>query len=857
MTLRASCLLGTSLLALGLGVVPERTYAADHELCTEYATQALEQYRRAQELGCPGLNYPVWSMDFHHHYDWCRTASEEEVLAGGRLRADTLASCQPQTGQGTIVGVAPMADAAEAARVLMQQPCLDYAARAVAQQRENLRRGCGFIGPQWNAEPHDHFEWCTRGDNHLRAESELHARQAALETCAERAREAGRLQPEPEAPRDRPGVPRLQVLDGTGFPGGPLMLGAVEAATSAQFDCGELRDSLVAMVHGGGLARAANGALHWQPAAPAPDPADPRLRFIVEQGADANDLNAQIAAALDLHRTVRTSALATEFRAAAPATDRLAAVTGTLSASLQPSELLRYERLRSGAGLQMDGGPPAAPSLGAQPGLGDLSRATSARIGQVCSLVDPGEGAPRIGTKLWEGGYAFVLGSGFGWQTGEVYLEYEACGGSAAGHCEDLRLSGQRPPIQRVRLQPISRFAWSDRLVGVRLPAALPSNVLAGVAGPRLLLRAAESGSFVVSPPVELAYASPHVWTVKTDSGVDPGGLVLDGQWAQWTDPRAWGHEIFWLWSQKIVQGAGWVRIDCEGCPKGRRVRSAHLFGPGDNVYIYGQGFGHRPGRILLTDDDPTAPGASPQSLRPALTLVPGGSDWWRDDRIHVRVPPSEPAPNGRRFPQLVIVDERGRWISGGFGLAFAPEMAIKFVSGDSWLELGTGEDDSTVLAPDHSSMIIRHPTGGCDSFLGVPTDTNESGADLFFYGGRPGGEIRVISAEFAQLDPSVSEIDFLVKWGAGVVSAVATGGPVGLLKHLLTQALEGGLRALGGDSGAYGIDPGKPDWLNAGDPRAAVSWTNTCVGLYQNQPLEYSVRFVVSGPRHLLYPGH
>ena len=38
--------------------------------------------------------------------------------------------------------------------------CRNYARNAVAQQRENVRRGCGFSGLRWHREWGIHRQWC-------------------------------------------------------------------------------------------------------------------------------------------------------------------------------------------------------------------------------------------------------------------------------------------------------------------------------------------------------------------------------------------------------------------------------------------------------------------------------------------------------------------------------------------------------------------------------------------------------------------------------------------------------------------------------------------------------------------------
>ena len=69
-------------------------------------------------------------------------------------------------------------------------------------------------------------------------------------------------------------------------------------------------------------------------------------------------------------------------------------------------------------------------------------------------------------------------------------------------------------------------------------------------------------------------------------------------------------------------------------------------------------------------------------------------------------------------------------------------------------------------------------------------------------------------------------------------------------------MALTSGLRSLAGDNGAFYIYPQKVNWSDASDPRALVEWENTCTGPNADQTIKYSARFILSGPKHLLYPG-
>lgn len=829
----ASAFASTTAIAL-----TDQSLAASDDFCKEYAADALSKYEEAQELGCPELKYPVWSTDFDHHYNWCRTVSEAEALAGGRIRTDALDQCRVNAKVST-------ADIPETATGVDNiSPCAAYAESAVAQQEENLERSCGFVGPQWNANRDDHYNWCVRGENIKFAEGQRAARQQALDKCAATAKESG-TSPTGGTRFEPPTPPALSFVDGAAFPGGTLMIDAVRATIALEPDCDDLRASLVSMIHGGGFAHATDGSYNWSAAEPATlSLDDSRVTKITND--NRLDLNAQIKGFTKLHKNLRVAQLSSEFQATALSRQKLEAVTRALSANLRSDRLAKFKDLKQAE----TGAVSASP---ARPNIADVSKAKAmARINSVCALAD--SDSKNTGTMLWEDGYVFLLGRNFGTTPGIVELQYTACGGDKSQSCEDRRMSGQPLPTNAIRLQPISQFAWADSLIGLKLPSILPKDLTAGVAGPRITIRPA-GGAVVSSPPVTLNYIAPHVWTLKTDSGFDPGGLALDGHWVHWQDPKAVRHEIFWLWSQKLVQGAGLIRINCEGCPKGKRLQAAHLASPGDNIYIYGDGFGDKPGRIFLTYKDPTTPGFTVKTAASDIPVVAGEANWWRDDRIHIRILAATPPPAHRTFPSLVIIDNKGRWVSGRYGLSFAPEMAVKVVSGKTWFDLGTGEDDAFVAAPDNSAMIVSHPTGGCASLGPIPIDTNERGDDDYFYKARPPAGVKVISAEFAHLDPEVSDSEYFSQWAKGMANAAAKSGIPGLFLHAASEAVESMLRSLGGDQGAFSIYPRKSNWKDADDPRAYVSWINTCMGPYANKTLNYSARFVLVGPKHILYP--
>ncbi len=648
-------------------------------------------------------------------------------------------------------------------------------------------------------------------------------------------------------------VPGAKVVDLSVFSGGMLMVDAIRAATERQPDCNDLSASMSAMMNGGNYARMDSGSLEWRPAGQTKlSLKDARIQSII--ASSKGDLNAQIRGFTDLHNKIRKSKLISEFKAAPSIDQKIAALVNSVSDNLHPDKFNRLEQMKlikSSAGSKT-----TDVSRMKQKGMADPSMATAARILEVCSMRKKTSKTPEKDKVLWEKGYAFLLGKNFGWEAGDIYLDYTDCGGTQGG-CEDLRFSGQPIPVKRLRLELISKSAWSDRLIGIKIPGDLPLSLvnMSVGQGVKIWVRPAKSQSAVPSPLVRFKRIEPDVTTIKTDSGFDPGGLILYGNWVSSSGSEQPRHDIFWIRPQKLVHGAGLININCPACPRGKRLERGHLASPGDNIYIFGQGFESRPGEIFLTYDDPTAPGTSLRKLRRSIPVEPGGTDWWKDDRIHIRIKPNVPPPDSQRFPRLVIVDQNGRWIWVN-GIIFSPKMAIKVVSGERWLQMHGGEQNKYEPLPDGSAMVVSHPTGGCDSFLGIPTDTNEKGYDSFFYQTRPQSGIKVISEEFIQIPPGVSAGKYVAKFFGGLGQAVAREGLAGIFTYYGKFALSNISRSIGGDRGAHYIYPQKKDWTNTKDPRATVEWENTCVGPNANKPVRYIVRFILSGPEHLLYPG-
>ncbi|WP_437291155.1 hypothetical protein [Sorangium sp. So ce406] len=57
-------------------------------------------------------------------------------------------------------GLAVMQFPAHIARAADAATCGKYASGAVAQQNDNLKRGCNISGSAWTSDYNDHYNWC-------------------------------------------------------------------------------------------------------------------------------------------------------------------------------------------------------------------------------------------------------------------------------------------------------------------------------------------------------------------------------------------------------------------------------------------------------------------------------------------------------------------------------------------------------------------------------------------------------------------------------------------------------------------------------------------------------------------------
>lgn len=165
--------------------------AADERFCADYANGALELYRAAREVGCPDLSYPLWSMDYDHHYGWCLRTSEDEVRRGGQRREEALQTCKASIAARTESATTPGDGSSQ------HRACTTYAQTAVAQQTRNTEHGCGLRGAEWNPVYDDHYRWCMGLADLTPARNGQQQREEALARCTATSEASGSLVPIP------------------------------------------------------------------------------------------------------------------------------------------------------------------------------------------------------------------------------------------------------------------------------------------------------------------------------------------------------------------------------------------------------------------------------------------------------------------------------------------------------------------------------------------------------------------------------------------------------------------------------------------------------------------------------------
>lgn len=143
------------------------------DACRDYAEEAVQQNGENRRLGC-NLTGGRWTSDYNRHFNFCMSAGREARAEESDARRRALRRCREAEGGG--------GDRAEA--------CRDYAAEAVAQQRENRRLSCNFTGARWQSSSATHYEWCMNASREER-QAESRARARDLLHCREDTADGG------------------------------------------------------------------------------------------------------------------------------------------------------------------------------------------------------------------------------------------------------------------------------------------------------------------------------------------------------------------------------------------------------------------------------------------------------------------------------------------------------------------------------------------------------------------------------------------------------------------------------------------------------------------------------------------
>jgi len=142
------------------------TGGASNAHCRWYAQTADNQQRQNLRRRCGykgGQGGAGWGINYRAHYDWCKRVPVGTSNRHVQIRNDLLRRCRP-TGGGN------------------RAFCNRYADTAVNQNRQNIRRRCGFRGNRWSNNRAGHFNWCMRVSRRS-ANAETNGRVSQLRNC--------------------------------------------------------------------------------------------------------------------------------------------------------------------------------------------------------------------------------------------------------------------------------------------------------------------------------------------------------------------------------------------------------------------------------------------------------------------------------------------------------------------------------------------------------------------------------------------------------------------------------------------------------------------------------------------------
>jgi hypothetical protein len=135
--------------------------------CEQFSAMSILHSAENRLKGC-GFTGGRWRSDHDTHYKWCMNVPKDQAEAVSNQRQHALQhSCQvaqqPQPWQPPSPIEPPQP---EQPQQLPQPPpaahsrCQQYAQSAVAQNQQNLSRGCGFSGLRWSSDYNGHYQWC-------------------------------------------------------------------------------------------------------------------------------------------------------------------------------------------------------------------------------------------------------------------------------------------------------------------------------------------------------------------------------------------------------------------------------------------------------------------------------------------------------------------------------------------------------------------------------------------------------------------------------------------------------------------------------------------------------------------------
>lgn len=143
--------------------------------CEDYAREAVDLARRAEQLNC-GFEGPRWSENRQGHFTWCliapRLARDEN-----EARRDQLAQCEHHADRRD-----DRHEVIRSEHIGKRANCDTYSKIAQVQADANQKYNCGYHGGEWSTDSRAHFGWCMthRRDFML---DELRNRAVELQKC--------------------------------------------------------------------------------------------------------------------------------------------------------------------------------------------------------------------------------------------------------------------------------------------------------------------------------------------------------------------------------------------------------------------------------------------------------------------------------------------------------------------------------------------------------------------------------------------------------------------------------------------------------------------------------------------------